>query len=37
MPHAKLRYVETGRHSPHSERKSWQECNEILSEFLARK
>jgi pimeloyl-ACP methyl ester carboxylesterase len=37
LPRAKMRYVETGRHSPHSERKSWQECNEILREFLARK
>ena len=37
MPHAEVRFVETGRHSPHSERKSWQECNEILGEFLARK
>lgn len=37
VTHAKIRFVETGRHSPHSERKSWQECNEILSEFLARK
>jgi pimeloyl-ACP methyl ester carboxylesterase len=34
LPRAAMRFVETGRHSPHSERKSWQECNEILSEFL---
>ena len=37
LPHAEMRFVETGRHSPHIERKSWQECNLILSEFLARK
>ena len=37
LPHAKLRFVETGRHSPHSERKSRQECNEILSELVAGK
>jgi len=37
LPHAKMRFVETGRHSPHSERKSWRQCNEILREFLARK
>ncbi len=37
LPHAEMRFVETGRHSPHSERKCWQECNEILSELLARK
>jgi pimeloyl-ACP methyl ester carboxylesterase len=34
LPRAKMRFVETGRHSPHNERKSWQECNEILREFL---
>jgi pimeloyl-ACP methyl ester carboxylesterase len=37
LPLARMRFVETGRHSPHSERKSWQKCNEILSEFLAGK
>jgi pimeloyl-ACP methyl ester carboxylesterase len=37
LPRAKMCFVETGRHSPHSERKSWQECNEILSEFLEKK
>jgi pimeloyl-ACP methyl ester carboxylesterase len=37
LPHAEMRFVETGRHSPHSERKSWQQCNEILREFLAGK
>lgn len=37
LPRAEMRFVETGRHSPHSESKSWQECNEILSEFLSKK
>jgi len=37
LPHADVRFVETGRHSPHSERKSWKQCNGILSEFLAGK
>ena len=37
LPHARMRFVESGRHSPHSERKSWQECNEILSQFLGGK
>jgi len=37
LPHADVRFVETGRHSPHSERKSWKQCNEILREFLAGK
>jgi pimeloyl-ACP methyl ester carboxylesterase len=35
LPHAEMRFVETGRHSPHSERKSWKLSNEILREFLA--
>jgi pimeloyl-ACP methyl ester carboxylesterase len=37
LPAAEMRYVETGRHSPHSEANSWQECNRVLTEFLARK
>lgn len=37
LPAARICFVETGRHSPHSEKQSWQECNRILSEFLARK
>lgn len=37
LPRAEMRFVETGRHSPHSERESWQECNEILGEIIARK
>jgi len=27
LPRAEMRFVETGRHSPHSERKSWKQCN----------
>jgi pimeloyl-ACP methyl ester carboxylesterase len=37
LPRAKIRFVETGRHSPHSERESWQECNQILRDFLGKK
>jgi pimeloyl-ACP methyl ester carboxylesterase len=37
LPRAEMRFVETGRHSPHSERKSWKQCNETLCEFLAGK
>ncbi|HVI09990.1 MAG TPA: alpha/beta hydrolase [Candidatus Binatia bacterium] len=31
-----LHYLEEGRHSPHSERASWQECNEILRKVITR-
>lgn len=34
LPRATMRFLELGRHSPHSEKKSAQECNEILSDFL---
>jgi len=34
---AEVRYVESGRHSPHSEEGSWRECNEILGELVGRK
>jgi pimeloyl-ACP methyl ester carboxylesterase len=37
LPAAKMFFLETGRHSPHSEKQSWQECNRILSELRARK
>jgi pimeloyl-ACP methyl ester carboxylesterase len=37
LPEADLRFVEAGRHSPHSESKSWQRCNEILSELFSQK
>ncbi len=34
---AEMRFIEDGRHSPHSENVSWRECNGILREFMARK
>jgi 3-oxoadipate enol-lactonase len=35
-PAAEMRFIEAGRHSPHSERESWQECNRILAPFFPR-
>src|ERR1035441_5961939 len=32
---AELRFIENGRHSPHSEEAAWQECNGILGELVA--
>ena len=37
LPGAEMRFIEDGRHSPHSERLAWRECNGILREFMARK
>ena len=37
LPGADMRFIENARHSPHSERESWRECNGILGEFLVRK
>jgi pimeloyl-ACP methyl ester carboxylesterase len=34
---ATMRFIEDGRHSSHSEKESWRECNEILREFMANK
>jgi pimeloyl-ACP methyl ester carboxylesterase len=34
---AETRFLEEGRHSPHSENVSWLECNRILHKFIARK
>jgi len=34
---AEMRFIEDGRHSPHSENVSWRECNGILRELLERK
>jgi pimeloyl-ACP methyl ester carboxylesterase len=34
---AEMRFIKAGRHSPHSEKESWRECNRILGEYLARK
>jgi len=36
LPQAEIRFVENGRHSPHSESASWRECNEVLRELLGR-
>ena len=35
VPDSQLRFLENGRHSPHSEEASWQECNEVLLELVA--
>jgi pimeloyl-ACP methyl ester carboxylesterase len=32
---AEARFIENGRHSPHSEKESWRECNRILRELMA--
>jgi len=37
LPGAEVRFIENGRHSPHSEDASWRECNEILLELMAEK
>jgi len=37
LPRADIRIIETGRHSPHSEEGSWQECNQILRELVTRR
>jgi len=37
LPEAEIRFVEDGRHSPHSEKAAWQECNAILRELMERK
>jgi len=34
---AAVRFIENGRHSPHSEEASWRECNEILLELMTEK
>jgi pimeloyl-ACP methyl ester carboxylesterase len=34
LPHATIRFIATGKHSPHSEEDASQECNESASEFL---
>jgi len=34
LPQAKMRIVNNGRHSPHSEADAFQECNAIAREFL---
>jgi 3-oxoadipate enol-lactonase len=37
LPDAEMRFIESGRHSPHSEEAAWEECNEILLELMAEK
>ncbi|HXJ05063.1 MAG TPA: alpha/beta hydrolase [Candidatus Acidoferrum sp.] len=34
LPHAKMRFVGNGKHSPHSEEAAYEECNAIAREFL---
>ena len=34
---AQARFIESGRHSPHSEKESWRECNRIVRELMASK
>jgi len=34
---AEMRFIEDGRHSPHSENGAWRECNGILREVMGRK
>ncbi len=36
LPAAEMRFIEDGRHSPHSETACWRECNGILRELIAR-
>jgi pimeloyl-ACP methyl ester carboxylesterase len=37
IPGAEAHFVKTGRHSPHSEEASWQECNDVLRGLIAGK
>jgi len=34
LPHATMRFIATGKHSPHSEEDAWKECNATAREFL---
>lgn len=34
LPHASMKLVANGKHSPHSEEAAFEECNEIAREFL---
>jgi pimeloyl-ACP methyl ester carboxylesterase len=34
IPEATMRFIASGRHSPHNEGDAWQECNERAAEFL---
>jgi len=33
LPNARMRFIENGRHSPHSESAAWSECNQILGKL----
>ena len=35
IPQATMRFIENGKHSPHSESKAFEECTAIVKEFLA--
>lgn len=35
VPQAEMRFVENGKHSPHSEQAASEECNKVVREFLA--
>jgi pimeloyl-ACP methyl ester carboxylesterase len=37
IPGAGIRFIENGRHSPHSEEAAWSECNRVLVELVAAK
>jgi pimeloyl-ACP methyl ester carboxylesterase len=34
VPRAEMKFVENGKHSPHSEEAAFEECNAIVREFL---
>jgi len=34
LPRATMQFIATGKHSPHSEEDSWQECNTRATEFF---
>jgi pimeloyl-ACP methyl ester carboxylesterase len=36
LPGAEMRFIENGRHSPHSEGAAWRECSGILRELMER-
>ncbi len=37
LPGGEVRFIENGRHSPHSEEAAWEECSGILLELMAEK
>lgn len=34
LPHATMRFIAAGKHTPHSEEAAWQDCNQNASEFF---